>query len=288
MSGHDADFARQVWQRMEAIHAVTYFAPECIAANKAVGLRGFWMGYFASRAAPLGPVGAGVVEATFYNFHPSMVRRAIPDAWTFASPDGILASRRTAAAAALRAACPGVDDQAADLADRLHVAIATGVASGRPLFAANRDVDSSPDPVERLWQACTTLREHRGDGHVSVLTSSRIDGCEAHVLFAAARSAPVETHRDNRGWSADDWSAATDRLRGRGLVDGAGVTADGAALHDRVERTTDELAETAYGALSSTDREQVMQGLDRIAFDLHAADIIPFPNPMGLPAPADR
>ena len=37
-------------------------------------------GYFASRAAAMGPVPAEVVMATFYNFCPDVVRSAIPAA----------------------------------------------------------------------------------------------------------------------------------------------------------------------------------------------------------------
>ena len=47
----EASYARRIWQLMETIHAVTYFADECRQANTNVGLKGFWMGYFASRAA---------------------------------------------------------------------------------------------------------------------------------------------------------------------------------------------------------------------------------------------
>lgn len=46
-----------LWRVLEPMHAVTYFAADCIAANKAVGLRGFWMGYFAARSAPFGTAG---------------------------------------------------------------------------------------------------------------------------------------------------------------------------------------------------------------------------------------
>lgn len=52
---------RELWQRVETIHAVTYFAPESHAAAKAAGLKGFWMGYFGFRAAPLGAVSAGAL-----------------------------------------------------------------------------------------------------------------------------------------------------------------------------------------------------------------------------------
>ncbi len=102
-------FARQLWQRIETLHAVTYFAPESQAAAKDAGLRGFWMGYFGFRAAPLGAVTAGVVEATFANFEPGMVGRAIPDAWSFASPADLVTVRAEAAALALRRLSPTID-----------------------------------------------------------------------------------------------------------------------------------------------------------------------------------
>lgn len=59
-------------------------------------------GYFASRSAPMGAVDSDVVIATFYNFHPRMVRQAIPAAWKSAEPSAILDARLRAADAALR------------------------------------------------------------------------------------------------------------------------------------------------------------------------------------------
>ena len=85
-----------------------------------LGLRGFWMGYFAARAAPLGAVDAGVVTAAFFNFNGTMVRRSIPDAWGFAGAPAVLRTRRTAAAAALRRLHPSVDERAAALVPLLR------------------------------------------------------------------------------------------------------------------------------------------------------------------------
>ena len=82
--------ARRLWQQLEALHGIVYFAPEVTDALKGLGLKGFWMCYFAGRAAPLGAVGPGPVEASFYNFEPAMVRRAIPDAWRFAEPPAVV------------------------------------------------------------------------------------------------------------------------------------------------------------------------------------------------------
>ena len=76
-----------MWRLVEPIHAVTYFGPEALDALARAGYRGFWMGYFAGRLAPLGSVGPLVATAVCFGFAPSRVARALPDAWSFAPPD---------------------------------------------------------------------------------------------------------------------------------------------------------------------------------------------------------
>ena len=93
---------RALWVRAETIHAVTYFADESRAAANSCGMKGFWMGYFGFRAAPLGAVGADVIVEDFFSFAPRKVERAIPDAWSFATPESLVPrpiSRRHARAA---------------------------------------------------------------------------------------------------------------------------------------------------------------------------------------------
>jgi hypothetical protein len=269
-----------MWRTLEPLHAVTYFADDCKAANKAVGLRGFWMGYFAARSAPLGSVGPSVVAATFYGFHPAMVRRAIPDAWTFASPAAVLAVRGRAAAGVLRRVAPDADRVAAATLPALRVAVAAAPVSGRALFAANRDLPEPEDPVEALWQAVTSLREHRGDGHVAVLLAEGIDGCEAHVLFAAQRGQPPQLWTANRGYDDADWTAAAARLAERGLLDGGGrLTAAGAVLREHVEARTDALAGAAYRSVA--DPESLRAALTHAAAAVAKSGEVPYPNPMG-------
>ena len=91
-----------MWQLFEPIHDVIYFCAKPRSAGSALGFRGFWMAYFAFRSAPLGLCDPAVVAATFYGFHQSRVRRALPDAWSFAAPAGAIAARQTSAGAALR------------------------------------------------------------------------------------------------------------------------------------------------------------------------------------------
>ena len=91
-----------MWTLYEPVHAVTYFAPEARSAFEAAGLRGFWRGYFAGRAAPLGPASAAVITASFHNFAPAMVSRAVPGIWELVSPAKSLLARQDGAIAALR------------------------------------------------------------------------------------------------------------------------------------------------------------------------------------------
>src|SRR5689334_18094044 len=94
--------ARRLWAVVEPVHAVVYFVPETAEAAKAAGLRGYWMGYFAGRLAPLGPIGPGPATAMLFGFAPSMVARALPDAWSFASPETVLGTRIEAVTSVLR------------------------------------------------------------------------------------------------------------------------------------------------------------------------------------------
>ena len=277
--------ARALWWRLEHLHAVTYFDAGCREANAGAGLRGFWMGYFASRAAPMGPVGPGVVEALFFNFAPAMVRRALPDAWSFCPPAVVVDVRRRAAAAALRRLVPGIDDVAEGARPLLEAAVAGAPGSGRPLFCANRDVVPGDDPVETLWQLATALREHRGDGHVAALTAQGLSGAEPHLLAVGADRGRGEVVRSSRGWSEEEWEAAADRLRGRGLLDDDGApTGAGQDLHARVEETTDVLASAAYDTIGDGGTSELTRLLAAPAAAVSSSGVVPYPNPLGLPS----
>jgi hypothetical protein len=274
--------ARELWTLYEPVHAVTYFVPDCIDAFKQVGLKGFWMGYFGGRAAPMGAVGPGVVSATFYMFAPSMVTRAVPDAWAFADPSAILDTRRGAAANALRRLAPSVEQVAPRLVTLLGPAVEQAEGGGRVLFSANRGLGLPGDPVEALWQLTTCLREHRGDGHVAALCAHGLSGLEATVLFARSEDFSDEMFRSARGWTEEEWQAAADALGTRGLLGGADVTTAGRDLRAKVESTTDELAAALFAKLGETVVDEVTRGLGRVVGELTETAAIPYPNPVGL------
>ena len=272
---------------MELVHAVTYFAEESITAARASGLRGFWMGYFGFRAAPLGEVDAHDVGEAFYNFAPSMVERAVPDAWRFATPAALLEARAGSAARALRRLSAPAEKLAANVHDVLHDAIRRPPSSMESsLFEANRALPRRADPVEELWQQCTTLREHRGDGHVAALRDYRIDGCEAHILFAADRGVDESVLRDSRGWSPEIWLTSAAGLTTRGLLDAKGaLTPQGLAVRRGVEAKTDSVAAAAWATAPSSTVADLIQEFEAIARTIAVEGPIPFPNPMGLPQP---
>ena len=275
--------ARELWHRLEAVHAVLYFDDHPRQVLSDAGLRGFWMGYFAARSAPMGAVDAPVVTATFFNFHPSMVERAIPDAWTYASPEQVLDARRSAAVDTLTRLVPDAAEHAERIAPELQYVIDSTPDSGRPLFAANRALEPGDDPVARLWQAATSLREHRGDGHVAALTTLDLDGCEAHVLSAAWKGLPAEMIRATRGWSEDDWVGAVHRLSRRGWIgDDEQLTDKGREAREQIERLTDVLAWSAYRVLDD-DGDDLLAALRPFSDAVLDSGVITFPNPMGLP-----
>ena len=126
-----------MWTLFEPIHAVTYFTPEGRSAYEQAGLRGFWRGYFAGRAAPLGAAGPAVVAASFFNFAPAFVARAIPGVWELITPEEALRVRLAGATSALGRLLAGQEAQAAAAAGLLWRAIGELDFSGRVLASAN-------------------------------------------------------------------------------------------------------------------------------------------------------
>ena len=276
--------AREMWALLEPIHAVVYFSPEPLTAFREAGYRGFWMGYFAGRAAPLGAAGAEVVHAVFYNFSHDRVARALPSAWEFAPPAVALEVRERGSVAALRrhlgesADAPEVA-RAAELAAR---AASAAPAEGRVLFAANRALPEPTDPLSRLWHAATLLREHRGDGHVAALMSAGIGGRESHVFHALSSGTPREVYTVARDFGDEEWSQLVDALRSRGLASDGALMPAGEDLKAEIERRTDELAAPAYDVLSGAEREELASLLRPITRAVVRAGEIPLDSPMGL------
>jgi hypothetical protein len=282
--------SRRAWTFFEPVHAIVYFAPELQELYREAGLRGGWMGYFASRSAPMGAVGADVVTAVFHNFKPAMVHRAIPDAWQFSTPERVLAARLDGADVALRRLW-GDEIDSPGVAEAAELALeAAGHLSGdgRPLYAGHAALPVPAAPHLALWHASTLLREHRFDGHVAALTVHGVRGDEALVLaIAGGKGVDAATLRRFRGWTDEEWSDTQQRLRDRGLLDGEdSLTPAGHALVAEVEETTDQLAGAPWAALGETRRERLFHLLAGLVARLEAPGGLVYPNPIGVTRPA--
>ena len=170
--------ARSMWTLFEPVHAVTYFMAEARSAYQQAGLRGFWRGYFAGRAAPLGVAGpavaaptgaasaasAAVVAASFFNFAPAFV--------------------------AGHPRCVGADDAGRGAAGSLARA-AEGL--GRPL--AGREAEAAAAELAYfavragvdlpLFSQDYGTGDQAADGLVTALRAGRLD--EAELRASAAR-----------------------------------------------------------------------------------------------------
>jgi hypothetical protein len=279
-----AHTARAMWTLFEPVHAMTYFAPEARAEYVQAGLRGFWRGYFAGRVAPLGELGAAAVTAAFCSFAPSMTGRAIPGVWDLITPADALARRLAGASAALRPLLAGLEPQVETSARLLRQATGELDCTGRVLGAANAALPWPDEPLERLWHAATVLREHRGDGHVAALVAADIDGAEALVLRCGLDQRRQDM-QPARGWTDEQWQDAQGRLEARGWVARDGrATAAGAQAYRAVEDATDHAAARPWLLLGSADLAGLRQALTPLA---HAcAAVLPYPSPIGVPAPA--
>jgi hypothetical protein len=266
------DAARRLWTTLEPLHAVVYFAPEVREAGKAIGLKGFWDTYFAFRAAPLGAVSAPAVAAMFGVFAPEMVARALPSAWSRASVETCLATRSSVSAAVLREIGVSAEVCAAAVSLLSPVVLAP---TGRPLGAANAALPLPADPVEALWQLATTVREHRGDGHMAALAAAGLTGLEAMHLQLAASGGDPEPLRLARGWSEKQWAAARASLIGRGLM-----SETGADLLETVENATDFHA--WQGGLSAAPAVEVVELLAPAVAAVWASGLLPEDNPIGV------
>jgi hypothetical protein len=277
------ELARQLYDRFEPIHAVTYFAPEARSAMDDLGYRGFWMGYFAARSAPLGQVAPEVVTALFYNFAPARVAKALPAAWDIAGPQVVLRAREASAVAALRRYGVTNDENISAAAQLACNAARQASMDGRPLFAANLALPWPTDPVAALWHATTLLREYRGDGHIAALVAASISGRESNVLQSAAGAVPQEYIKRTRHYDDTEWRACEHSLTSRGLLTDAGsLTPAGRDLKEHVETITDTLTLHAFDALSDAEVEALLHALTPIARTVIAGGDMPAVTPMTL------
>lgn len=274
-----------LWRLVEICHSFIYFADERVQRYSQLGLKGGWMGYFATRSAALGVAPPELVTACFYNFKHTMVARALPDAWSYTSPEIAYEARLQVADDALarlagnNLGTPGI----AEVAEIVTYAAQSTELGGRPLAAAHRGLRMPEATHLKLFWACSILREYRGDTHNLVLASEEIDGCQAHVLMRALNLVPGD-QRDFRGWTLDDWSEATASLQFKGWLDeNEGITTAGRQARASIEQRTDQLCRRPWDVLENKALQRTITLLTPLATQIVSQGGLTYPNAIGTP-----
>ncbi|MFJ7254726.1 hypothetical protein ACIQWV_19615 [Streptomyces sp. NPDC098085] len=242
---------RRCHHAINPLHSTVYFSPDLGKEFGELGIDDPNAAYFAGRAAALGAVGPGTVTAVFYNFNHDLVARHLPAVWSVASPQAALDARLRAADSTLRRLLGEEITASPEMAEAAGLALRAAEACtrhARPLYAAHADLPVPEEPHLAYWHAGTLLREHRGDAHIAALLAAGLDPVEALVSHTATgKGMNSRWILTTRGWRRADWEQATERLRGRGLLDGEGeLTEAGAALRAELEEATDRMDLAPY------------------------------------------
>jgi hypothetical protein len=232
----------------------------------------------------MGAAGPKLVTATFFNFHPSRVERAVPDCWNITTPNAVLRARLDGVVNALSAAVD-IDLSAVGLLAPLARTVAEAAChdiGGRPLFAAHA---AQPWPEEgaalQAWWAATLIREHRGDGHIAALVDAGIGPCEALVLQSTYTAIPRETLQGSRNWPDDEWQAATESLIERGWLDADGLGNDaGRDGLAAIELRTDELAARPLAIVGVDAAAALAEAALPVAEGVMKSGVVPSINPI--------
>ncbi|MFF1692332.1 hypothetical protein ACFVXC_01730 [Streptomyces sp. NPDC058257] len=249
---------------LNSLHSTHYFSPDAARELAGIGITHPKAVNFAVRTAAMGPVGAGVVTAAFYNYKHELVARHVPDIWRTASPEDVLAARARTVDATLRRLLGEEALTSPEMAEAAELALRATEAcsrSARPLYSAHADLPVPEQPHLALWHAATLLREHRGDGHLAVLQNAELDGLEALVSHTATGKGmtPKWTFA-TRGWNQEEWDAAVRRLHARGLHDGESeLTEAGVELRQEIEEATDRLDRAPYEHLGEAGVERLTE-----------------------------
>ncbi len=252
--------SRALAAALEPIVGQVYFSPECHANYAALGFDASQRkangvdlpdgpAYFTSRGSLMGQVPGELVAAAFAVFNPEVVVPSVSLGWTRTDATTICRARDAGAIAQLERILGADPDGASRARELLTRAVAGLRPEGRPLFAG---VLSQPMPDTDLgvvWRLGDQLREYRGDSHTAAWISAGIDATEIGLLSELYWGLPMRTYSRTRAWTNDQFDAAHDRLRSRGLVDDTGFTQEGRAAREAVEVNTDAQLQGVVAAL---------------------------------------
>lgn len=228
-----------------------FWDPGAVARYEALGLPGP-LGYIASRAAPLEPVGPDAVIAAFGSISPEGIRLAFEMARaggrSFAE---FWSARDEAVLEGLHEHALGIVEPLVELGPPLWEVVDDLPRLGRTLFGAHLAVPRPADPVLSGWHAVNCIREWRGDTHWALIAAAGLDGAQASILHNAYMRYEGDWLAESRGIRPDAIDAGWRELEARGLARDRRVTPEGVRLRERIEDDTDRLTEVIWRRLGA-------------------------------------
>ena len=255
--------ARALAAVLEPIVGQVYFSPECHANYVALGFapsRGDANGvalpdgpaYFTSRGSVMGQVSGMVVAAAFAVFNPAAVIPSVRHGWSLTDAATICQARDDGAIAQLTRILGPAPDGVVRAAELLRPVVDTLRPEGRPLYAGVRSLAIPDTDLGALWRMGDMLREFRGDCHTAAWITAGLDATEIGLLSELYWGLPMRSYSRTRAWSDEQFEAAHQRLRSRGLVDEIAFTEAGRVLREDVEVHTDQQLAGALRAFGDT------------------------------------
>lgn len=292
------DRARALGAALEPFVGQVYFSPECHSKYEALGFdpspgdmngvaRPEMISYFTSRGSLMGEVPGELVAAAFAVFNPAIVVPSVTAGWKLTDATTICAARREGAVEQLQRIIGAQPEGMTKVQRCLQRSIETLRPEGRPLFAGTLSQSMPDDPLAATWHMGDMLREFRGDAHTAAWISAGLDATEIGLLTELYWGLPLKSYSRTRGWSEDDYDAALERLRSRGLITEDSFTELGRSVREEVERNTDHQMTSALVAIES-DFDEVISLLARWSKSVREHNGYPQAGPQELAKAANK
>src|SRR6202046_20302 len=236
---------------IEPLAAQVYFSPECPAAYATLGFspspgalpNGVQFpdgaAHCTSRGSVMGQVPGEVVAAAFAVFNPEAVVPGVRFGWSKVDAATICAARTSGAVDQLVRILGPEPEGLAEATALLASAVEPLRPEGKPLFAGLLSLGLPGDPMADMWRLADMLREYRGDAHTAAWTSAGLHATEGGLLAELYLGLSLPSSTRTRAWTDEQLTAAENSLSERGLVADGAFTAEGRALRESVEETTD-------------------------------------------------
>jgi hypothetical protein len=260
--------SRALAAALEPVIGQVYFAPECHANYVALGFaassaqaNGVALpdgpAYFTSRGSLLGQVPGELVAAAFAVFNPQAVVPSVTFGWTLTDATTICRARDAGAIAQLErilGASPAGVGRARELLERLTSPLRP---EGRPLYAGVLAQPTPDTDLGAVWRLGDMLREFRGDSHTAAWISADLDATEIGLLSELYWGLPMRSYSRTRAWTTEQFDAAHERLKSRGLVDDIGFTPHGHGVREQIEHDTDRQMDRSMATIGDAVHELI-------------------------------